>query len=136
MKTDNCIPVIKEAKNIEIKGVIGAITAGLIVISYLVYYYYFYKYDIKLNELYFIMGGVGISVFTGLLFTFFQNLCIKTILLFTSVFYGMLVLIYISVWLILGQPYAYIKASLIVGLIIGVIYVIYDKFTNKPRTAN
>jgi hypothetical protein len=136
MKTDNCNPVLKQPKYIEVKGLIVAFTAALVVISYLIYYYYFYIYEIELNELYFTVTGIGISVFTGLLFTFFQNLCVRTILLFTSTFYGMMVLIYIIVWIILGEPYTYIRASLIIGLVIGLIYVIYDSIANKPRTSD
>lgn len=124
---------IKSSKYVELKGIVGALAAALILVSYLVYYYYYYNDGIKLNELYFISSGIGISVFTGLLFTFFQNICVKTILLFTSVFYAMLEIIYISMWILQGEPYAYIKISLIIGLIIGTIYFIYDKFTNKSR---
>lgn len=127
---------IKEGKHIELKGIIGAATAAMILISYLVYYHYYYYHHVKLNELYFISAGVGISIFTGLLFTFFRSICIKTILLFTSVFYAILEAVYIIVWIIQGKPYAYIKTALIVGLIIGVIYFAYDKFTNKPRNSN
>lgn len=123
-------------KYIEVKGVIGAFTAALILISYLVYYYYYYNDGVKLNELYFVSTGLGIFVLTGLLFTFFKNVYIRTILLFTSIFYLMLEIIYIVSWLILGQPYAYLKESLIVGLIIGIIYFIYDKSYNKPRNVN
>ncbi len=134
MKAENCNPIIKDVKNIEVKGIIAAIMAGLIILSYLVYYSYFYLYEIELSELYFIAGSSAISVFTGLLFTFFRNICVKTVLLFTSVFYGMMVLIYVTVWLIIGEPYTLIRASLIVGMIIGLIYVIYDTIANKPRT--
>lgn len=124
---------IKESNYIELKGIIGAIAAAFIMVSYIFYYFTFYETGVKLNELYFISSGVGIAVFTGLLFTFFENICVKTVLLFTSVFYGLLELIYIIVWIIQGQPYAYIKQSLLGGLIIGICYFLYDKFTNKPR---
>lgn len=123
-------------KHTEIKGVIGVIAAAIILFSYLVYYFYYYNNGVKLNELYFISSGIGISIFTGLLFTFFENLYIRTILLFTSVFYLMLEMIYIIMWIVLGEPYAYLKTSLIIGLIIGIIYFIYDKLNNKPRTGN
>lgn len=127
------LTAVKESKYIELKGIIGAVAATFIMISYIIYYFTFYETGVKLNELYFISSGVGISVFTGLLFTFFENICVKTVLLFTSVFYGLLELIYIIVWIIQGQPYAYIKQSLFGGLIIGICYFLYDKFTNKPR---
>lgn len=121
-------------KYIEIKGFIAGLAGIFIALSYLVYYYFYYEKGIKLNEIYFISTGVGISVFTGLLFTFFQNIIVKTILMFASIFYGILELIYIIVWIIQGEPYAYIKLSLIIGLIIGIIYFTYDKLTNKPRS--
>lgn len=137
IEQDECsVMEIKSDKYVELKGIIGALAASFIIISYLIYYYYYYYHDTKLNELYFISSGIGISVFTGLLFTFFKNVCIKTILLFTSIFYAMLEVIYIAVWLIQGQPYAHIKIALIVGLIIGILYIAYDKFTNKPRDVN
>jgi len=123
-------------KYIKLKGFIAGITGVVVAISYLAYYYYYYENGVKLNELYFISTGIGISVFTGLLFTFFRNICVKIILMFTSIFYGVLELIYISVWIVQGQPYAYIKQSLIIGLIIGIIYFIYDKFANKPRSVD
>lgn len=127
------LTAIKESKYIELKGIIGAIAAAFIMISYVVYYFTYYETGEKLNELYFISSGIGISVFTGLLFTFFENIYVKTILLFTSVFYAILEMIYIVIWVIQGQPYAYIKLSLFAGLIIGICYFLYDKFTNKPR---
>ena len=136
MKTESCNPVLKTPKNIEVKGFIVAFTAVMIVIAYIVYYFYYRIYDIELNELYFIITGIGISVFTGTLFTFFKSLCARVMLLFTSTFYLMMILIYIAVWLILGQPYAYIKESLFIGLLIGIIYVVYDKFANQPRPIN
>ena len=126
----------KEDKYIELKGIIGAVAAGLILLSYVIYYYFYYNDGIKLNELYFISSGVGISVFTGLLFTFCRNIYVRTILLFTSIFYAMLEVIYITVWIIFGHPYAYIKTSLIIGLIIGIVYFIYDKFNNKSSDSN
>lgn len=126
---------IKAGKYFELKGIIGASTGIFIIILYLIYNYYYYYNEVKLNELYFISSGVGVSICMGLLFTFFQNIYIKTILLFTSVFYFMLILIYIVFWVILGEPYTHIKAALIIGLLIGIIYVIYDNTTNK-RTNN
>lgn len=120
-------------KYIKQKGFIAGVTGVFVALSYISYYYYYYENGVKLNELYFISTGIGISVFTGLLFTFFKNICVKMILMFTCIFYGILELIYISVWIIQGQPYAYIKQSLIIGLVIGIIYFAYDKFTNKPR---
>ena len=123
-------------KHIELKGILASIASGVIMISYIVYYYYYYCADIKLNELYFISSGVGISIFTGLLFTFFQNIYIRTILLFTSVFYVVLEAIYIIKWIFFGNPYAYLKIALIFGLIIGIIYFVYDRIKNDFRDIN
>lgn len=122
--------------SLKIKGLIAALAAALILVSYIVYYIRYYNDGVKLNEMYFISQGVGISVFTGLLFTFFKNVYTRTMLLFTSVFYGILELIYIIVWIHYGEPYAYLKQSLLVGLIIGIIYFIYDKFNNNPGNVN
>lgn len=129
-------PKIADINKTEIKGIIGAIAGAFLIISYLFYYYWYYENGIKLNELYFIATGVGISVFTGLLFTFFQNIYVKTILLFTSVFYLMLEVIYIAVWIVQGEAYAYIKLSLVIGLVIGLIYFLYEQFANKSRRVN
>ena len=108
-QTVNKISEIKGSKYIELKGILGASASLMILISYLLYYYFYYNDGIKLNELYFISSGIGISVFTGLLFTFFRNVYVRTALLFTSVFYLMLELTYVIVWIFLGQPYTHIK---------------------------
>jgi len=130
------IDEIKGGKYIEVKGTIGAFAAVMILASYFIYYYFYYCNEIKLNELYFISSGIGTSIFTGLLFTFFKNIYVKTILLFTCVFYLVLEIIYIVVWVIYAQPYAYLKHSLIIGLIAGIIYFIYDTSTNKSRSSD
>jgi hypothetical protein len=117
-------------KSLELKGIIAGIVSALMLVSYILYYYNFYYNDIHLDKLYFIITGIGISVFTGLLFTFFKRTCIKALLLFTSAFYAILELIYIIMWIILGKPYAYIKWSLIAGLAVGLIYFIYDSIKN------
>lgn len=135
-QTVNKISEIKGSKYIELKGILGASASLMILISYLLYYYFYYNDGIKLNELYFISSGIGISVFTGLLFTFFRNVYVRTALLFTSVFYLMLELTYVIVWIFLGQPYTHIKLSLIIGLIIGITYFGYDKFNNKSIDNN
>ena len=117
-------------KSLESRGAIAAVISALMLVSYVIYYYYYYANGVKLNELYFISTGVGVAVFTGLLFTFFERTWIKAILLFTSTFYAILELIYVIMWIILGKPYAYIKWSLIAGLAVGVIYFIYDYINN------
>ena len=61
------------------------------------------------------------GIFTGILFTFFKERYAKVLFLFTSVYYSILGLTYIGSWILLGQPYGYIKISLIIGLIIGLI---------------
>jgi len=138
------LPPIKkmslELKNpdsyLKAKGYIGAITGIFIVTLYLYYYYHLKTTGVKLNDIYFIASGVGIAVFSGLLFTFFQNICVKTILLFTSIFYAVLELIFIYKWVVCGQPYAYFKVALIAGLIFGIMYFLYDKFSNVRRNGN
>lgn len=127
---------IKSGKYTELKGYIGAVVSVLVILSYLIYSYAYYKHGIKLNELYFIAQGIGIMTFTGLLFTLFNNVYVKVAFLFTAVFYFVLELIYIIVWICMGQPYAYIKQALIAGLFVGTIYFIYDKLTNRPINSN
>jgi hypothetical protein len=117
-------------KSLETRGIIAAVVSAFMLVSYVFYYYYYYTNEVKLSELYFISTGVGVSVFTGLLFTFFKRTWVKTLLLFTSTFYAILELIYIIMWIILGKPYAYIKWSLIAGLAVGLIYFIYDSIKN------
>jgi multidrug transporter EmrE-like cation transporter len=126
--------MIKSQNNyLEAKGIIASMCGIFIVGCYLYYYFHLKATGIKLNEIYFIASGIGIAVFSGLLFTFFKNSIIKTVLLFTSIFYSVLELIYIYKWVVLGQPYAYFKIALVAGLIIGIIYFIYDKFSHVPR---
>lgn len=117
---------------LKTKGIVAAVAALFVVGCYLFYYYHLKTTGVKLNELYFIASGVGIAVFTGLLFTFFSNVYIRTILIFSSTFYTVLELIYIIKWAILGQAYAYFKHALIAGLIIGIIYFVYDRIVNDP----
>lgn len=117
---------------LKTKGIVAAIASVFVVGCYLFYYYHLRNTGIKLNELYFITSGVGIAVFTGLLFTFFTNIYVKTALLFTSTFYAVLEFIYIIKWVFMGQPYAYFKTALIIGLIIGIIYFIYDRINDVP----
>lgn len=112
-------------RSLLIKGRIGAAAAALALVSYVIYYAFYYE-GIKLDELYFISTGISISVFTGILFTLSDSKGIKTLLIFTSVFYGILISIYSLHWMITGLPYAYIKISLILGLIVGLIYYFYD----------
>lgn len=126
--------LINQTKDtLAIKGFVGGFAAILSIVSYLAYYIFYYK-GIKLDELYFIATGVSISIFTGLLFTMFRDKWVRTFLIFASVFYGILITIYILHWIITGIPYAYIKISLVLGLIIGVIYFIYDSFATINNT--
>lgn len=131
MKTTN-----KEVDPLKVKGIIAAFAAVLILVSYIVYSIRYYEDGVKLNEMYFISQGIGISVFTGLQFTLYRNIYVRTILLFTSVYYAILEAIYIIVWIYFGQPYSYIKHSLLIGLVIGIIYFLYDKFNNNPRNVD
>jgi len=125
--------LIRQTKdNLTVKGWIGGFAALLSVSSYIVYYIFYYE-GIKLDELYFIATGVSISIFTGLLFTFFHNKCAKTFLLFASVFYAIMIVVYVIHWIITGLPYAYIKLSLIAGFFVGLIYLAHDTY---PTNAN
>lgn len=117
-------------KSLVVKGVLGSFASTFALAGYLAYYLYLSMYGIKLNELYFIMTCIPIAIFTGILFTFFKNRTAKTLLLYTSVYYSLLTIMYVGSWVFMGQPYGYIEFSLIIGLIIGLIYWIYDYLTN------
>lgn len=119
-------------KNLVIKGWIGGFAAILSIFSYIVYYFCFYE-GVNYDAYYFIATGLSISIFTGLLFTFFENKLVRTFLLFASVFYGILVSSYSAHWAFTGLPYAYIKISLICGLIVGIIYFAYDLFSSNSN---
>jgi len=125
----------ENVKCIELKGILAMVAVGFIVISYVIYNYYYYNMGVKLNELNFVSTGVGISIFTGLLFTFFQNVYVRTVLLFTCAGYAILETIYIIQWILFGNPYAYLKVGLVVGLIIGLIYFVYDRIKYR-KSAN
>lgn len=107
------------------KGIIGGMAAFVSILSYIAYYFCFYR-GIPFDELYFISTGYSIAIFTGLLFTFFKKKITRTLLLFCSTFYSILVTVYIVHWVCTGLPYAYIKISLFLGLLIGIIYFCYD----------
>lgn len=122
-------------KNLAIKGFIGGFAAILSIASYIVYYFCFYE-GINYDAYYFIATGLSISIFTGLLFTFFENKLVRTFLLFASVFYGILITSYSVHWIYTGLPYAYIKISLGSGLIVGIIYFAYDLFSSNSNAKN
>lgn len=124
----------KKMKTTKLKGILALSAVVIVMISYLIYNYYYYEYKIKLNELNFISTGIAISIFSGLLFTFFQNKWIRTVLLYCSTFYAMLILCYSYSWIIHNHAYAYIKLSMFLGLLIGIIYVIYDFSTNRTNS--
>lgn len=121
-------------RNLAIKGWLGAAAAMIAIASYIAYYIYYYK-GIKLDELYFISTGCSISIFTGILFTMFESRSVRTFLLFASVFYGILISVYSIHWYFTGLPYAYIKISLILGLIAGLIYYAYDTISSARNNA-
>lgn len=122
-------------RNLAIKGFIGGFAAILSIFSYIIYYFCFYR-GINYDGYYFISTGLSISIFTGLLFTFFENKYVRTFLLFASVFYGILITVYVAHWLITGLPYAYIKISLICGFFVGIIYFFYDAFADSKNRRN
>jgi len=123
--------LIKQTRDkLAVKGYIGGFAAILSIASYIVYYVFYYG-GVKLDELYFISTGVSISIFSGLLFSMFRDKWVKTFLLFASVFYGILIFSYSVHWILTGLPYAYIKISLIFGLITGLIYFVYDVSSNR-----
>lgn len=122
-------------KNLALKGWIGGFGAVMAIASYIAYYFCYYE-GINYDAFYFIATGLSISIFTGLLFTFFENKVVRTFLLFASVFYGILVLSYSAHWAFTELPYAYIKISLMSGLIVGIIYFIYDLFSSSSNAKN
>lgn len=119
---------MSEKKQLEIKGLLGVIAAALAILSYIVYFLWFEKYGVKLNKLFFISTGVSIFIFSGLLFTFFRNKLAKTLTLFCSIFYFILVLSYTLMGIMMDQYFAHVKLSLIIGLTAGLIYYLNDSF--------
>ena len=117
-------------KHLKTKGIIAAITAAIVLVMYLIYSYYYYEKNIELDDLYFAVVGSGTAIFTGLLFTFFSNRIVKTVLLFAFIFHTILEMIFISMWVLFQTPYAYIKFSLFIGLGAGILYFIYDYIKN------
>lgn len=111
---------------IKIKGNLAAIAGLISVVGYIAYFLSYYYANYRLDEIYFVNNCFTSAIFTYLCFSFFNHKFVKVILLFTSIFYSMLLFTYIGNWLILGTPYAWIKFSLIIGLIIGLIYYLYD----------
>lgn len=122
--------MLRHPKNLNAKAILGTFASAFALTGYLVYYLYLSAYGIKLNELYFITSCVPIAIFTGILFTFFKERYAKVLFLYTCVYYSLLVLTYVGSWILIGQPYGYIKVSLIIGLVVGLIYWIYDHCSN------
>jgi len=125
--------MVRNPKHLTVKAILGSFASAFALAGYLVYYLYLSLYDVKLNELYFIVSSVPIAIFTGILFTFFKEWYAKILLLYTSVYYSLLTVMYVGSWCILGQPYGYIKIALIIGLVIGLIYGIYARLTSSNR---
>jgi len=112
--------------SVKTKGIIAAILAVIALLSYVIYYFAYYNYNVRLDELFFIGTGISISGSFGLLFTMFSNKTVKTLTLFCSIFYFILISAYLLNGVIWGEYYAFIKLSLIIGLISGIIYLIHD----------
>ncbi len=122
---------MKQVKELKLKGVFASI-AGIISVSvYILYFFSYYYGGYRLDEAYFANNCFTTAIFTYLCHGFFSQKFVRVVLLFTSVFYSMLLLTYVGNWLLLGTPYAWIKFSLIAGLLIGLIYYIYDSATNS-----
>lgn len=118
---------------LKLKGIVASFAVIIIAVSYIIYNYFYYEMNIKLNELYFISTGLAISIFSGLLFTFFQNKVIRALLLYCSTFYAILIISYIYSWIIQSHAYAYTKLSMFLGLLIGIIYMAYDFIANRTN---
>lgn len=117
-----------------LKSILAAFACIILIASYAAFSFMYYNKGIKLNEFYFISSGVSIAIFTGLLVTFFSNKIVRILLLYISSFYVILVGSYVWSWIFQNHAYMYIKLSLFVGLIIGLIYAFIDKIfriTNK-----
>ena len=123
-------------KYLNIKGFLAFFAVVLLIASYVAFNYYYYEKGIKLNELYFISTGVGISILSGLLVTFFINKFVRISLMYCSVFYSILEVAYVWSWITQNHAYMYIKFSLFVGLLIGIVYGIYIHFTDKSDGGN
>lgn len=120
----------------QYKGWIACLAVVIVMVSYLIYNYFYYEYKIKLNELNFISTGIAISIFSGLLFTFFRNKIVRTLLLYCSTFYATLIICYVYSWIFNNHAYAYIKLSMFLGVLIGIIYMVYDIITNRTNDRN
>lgn len=106
-----------------------AIFAGAIsLITYVVYEYYYICKGVYLHEQFFISTTFSISTFSFLTFTYLKGRNVKSFLLIVSGFYFLLNLTYLSNWVLFGNAHISVTISLIVGLIIALIYFLYDTF--------
>lgn len=115
-------PICRKEK---MKNYIAAAMAAIVILAYLVYQYFYFEQDVKLNELYFSVTSFVIGVNLLLLKTYMRNLHIKSLLLLIGSFYLILLVIYDYNWVFLDKAHTSIKFSLIGGFGIALIYWTY-----------
>jgi len=122
---------MEQIDRLKVKGRIGIVTTITFLISYIVYFFCLYEFNYRLDQVYFVINTMTISIFSWLLFQFFKNLDVKVTLLFSCIFSAGLTITYIGYYLILGTPYITLKWALIAGLLIGTIYYLNVRRTFK-----
>jgi Na+/melibiose symporter-like transporter len=121
-------------RKLNLKALIASVAGLTVITAYILYYFIYSVYNYRLDQVYFMATCFGVSVFTALLFTFFTQRFARTIMLFVSNFYAILLITYVANWLAFGTAYGHIKLSLIIGFIAGLIYYAYDSIVNsKPK---
>ena len=106
------------------------------MIVYLAYNIVFYSSGIKLSEIYYLSTWLTISILSGIMFTFFNNIFHRATMVFCSVCCSLLIVNYLLSWIILGHPYAHIKLAIGIGLLIGIIYGIRDYAKRRIASNN
>ena len=105
------------------------LSALLLIVPYAIYQIAHYHYGVDLDRMYFITSSLATVISFYVLHNVFNDVFIKTVTIWVSSFFVILLLAYIGSGLIWGNSYVYIKIALGIGTLIGLIYYAYDRLT-------
>jgi len=105
------------------------LSALLLIVPYGIYQIAHYQYGVDLDRMYFITSSLATVISFSVLYSVFNDRLIRTVTIWVSSFFAVLLLAYIGSGLILGASYVYIKWALGIGTLSALIYYLYDYIT-------